>query len=165
MFIQIKNISFIANLDLKPFLFEDKEILFKTREVIVFTMKSIAFALIVCLIVINCGIDAFGDKNNGLYRVGLHKFQSVRRHLQEVGTATKHGLPKHHLKHYKSNLVPIPEPLSNYLDAQYYGVISLGSPGQSFKVSLTDLLAKTCLIFLGCVRYGKFQPMGAVQDM
>ena len=105
-------------------------------------MKEIGLVWILLLFVINYGVFCLDSNQpkNGLHRVSLHKFQTVRRHLQEVGTSVKYGLPNHHLKHYKSNLQPIPEPLSNYLDAQYYGGISLGTPGQSFKVSLNKSL-------------------------
>lgn len=59
-----------------------------------------------------------------LIRVPVTKMTSARRHFQQVGTSldmvrsrwTKKG--------------PQPEPLSNYLDAQYYGPISLGTPPQ-----------------------------------
>jgi len=100
-------------------------------------MKSLAIVCLLLTLVLNLGnswvlFDNY--ENNGLVRVPLHRMQSVRRHLQEVGTPVKFALPHHHLKHYKYNLQPIPEPLSNYLDAQYYGDISIGTPGQPFKV-------------------------------
>jgi len=62
-----------------------------------------------------------------LQRVPLHRFKSARRTLHEVNTA---------LENLKTRYVygPHPEPLSNYLDAQYYGTISIGTPPQSFKV-------------------------------
>lgn len=76
------------------------------------------------------------DKTSQLIRVPLNKMKSIRNHLKEVGTPVKIALPRDHLKHIllRNGQKPVPEPLSNYMDAQYFGVIEIGTPAQSFKV-------------------------------
>lgn len=78
-----------------------------------------------------CLFLAFTLANCDFVRVPLYKFQSVRRHLKEVGTE----LETVQLR-YGQKLAGVagPEPLSNYLDAQYYGPITLGTPPQTFRV-------------------------------
>uniref|UniRef100_A0A6M2DVI6 Putative lysosomal aspartic protease n=1 Tax=Xenopsylla cheopis TaxID=163159 RepID=A0A6M2DVI6_XENCH len=73
--------------------------------------------ILIALITLSCG---------EVIRVPLYKIQSVRRQLQDVGTDLQHLRLRYG--------GPTPEPLSNYLDAQYYGPISIGNPPQTFKV-------------------------------
>ncbi|XP_076757765.1 cathepsin D [Xylocopa sonorina] len=65
--------------------------------------------------------------NADLQRIPLHKIDSVRKQFKEYDTDL-----------YQTRMTfgnsPQPEPLSNYLDAQYYGVINIGTPPQEFRV-------------------------------
>ncbi|CAH2009357.1 unnamed protein product [Acanthoscelides obtectus] len=78
--------------------------------------------LLFALVAVNCEFQ----------RIPLYKFKSIRRSLQEVGTDVRQVVLNGNK--YRSQSGPVPEPLSNYLDAQYYGPISIGTPPQTFKV-------------------------------
>ena len=69
-------------------------------------------------------------------RIPLHKFKSIRNVLRDDGITEEQLLKKEkerlHTKYTAE--YGAPEPLSNYLDAQYYGLISIGTPPQDFKV-------------------------------
>ncbi|MCL4133586.1 UNVERIFIED_CONTAM: hypothetical protein GTU68_014441, partial [Idotea baltica] len=61
-------------------------------------------------------------------RIQLFKFQSARRTFQEVSSSIDFT------RRRWGSTGPMPEPLSNYMDAQYYGPITIGTPPQPFKV-------------------------------
>ncbi|XP_064599747.1 lysosomal aspartic protease-like isoform X2 [Liolophura sinensis] len=84
------------------------------------------FVAVLCLAAVFAETNAF-------YRIKLHKFKSVRRQLEEVGTSIEQLKLRYSVLSDKVG-GPDPEPLSNYLEAQYYGAIGIGTPPQPFKV-------------------------------
>ncbi|XP_053721136.1 cathepsin D [Synchiropus splendidus] len=76
--------------------------------------------------------------NDAIVRIPLKKFRSIRRELTDSGKGVEQLLAdKHSLKYnfgFPTSNAPTPETLKNYLDAQYYGEIGLGTPPQLFTV-------------------------------
>ncbi|KAJ8417093.1 hypothetical protein AAFF_G00283200 [Aldrovandia affinis] len=85
-----------------------------------------------------CLFAAFTWTSDALVRIPLKKFRSIRRTLSDSGRRAEELLAGHESLKYNlgfpSSNTPTPETLKNYLDAQYYGEIGLGTPTQTFTV-------------------------------
>ncbi|CAH1176326.1 unnamed protein product [Phaedon cochleariae] len=79
-------------------------------------VKAFVLAVFCVLATVNCD----------LVRVPLHKIDTARSTLRANGYLTK----ENSLKKYTDGS----EALTNYMDAQYYGEITIGTPGQKFNV-------------------------------
>lgn len=106
-----------------------------------------------CQLIFNRKLRVKIDLKHFFLRIPLHKMDSVRKQLKEYNTEVYQT----HL--FEGNVVQ-PEPLSNYLDAQYYGVISIGTPAQDFRVIFDTgssnlwVPSKKChLINIACSEY------------
>ncbi|CAB1336093.1 unnamed protein product [Coregonus sp. 'balchen'] len=75
--------------------------------------------------------------SHALLRISLKKMPSIRETLHEIGVSPAQLFAELAQKS-KNDLSPsngtAPTPLTNYLDTQYYGEISIGSPAQMFNV-------------------------------
>ncbi|XP_027744533.1 cathepsin D [Empidonax traillii] len=72
-----------------------------------------------------------------LIRIPLTKFTSMRRVLNEVGSEIPDVNALTQVLKFKlgfANSEPTPEILKNYMDAQYFGEIGIGTPPQNFTV-------------------------------
>ncbi|KAM8939653.1 cathepsin D-like [Pelodytes ibericus] len=83
-----------------------------------------------------CGLI---QPQSALIRIPLKKFPSIRRTFSEAGVDVEKLIEKtNQLKYYHEFSLngggPTPETLKNYLDAQYYGEIGIGTPPQKFMV-------------------------------
>ncbi|KAL6478870.1 hypothetical protein MHYP_G00123030 [Metynnis hypsauchen] len=85
-------------------------------------MKSL-IVLVACLVL-----------SEAIIRVPLKKFKSIRETLREKGIHLPYSDPA--LKYQRPEVLATStiEPMTNYADSTYYGVISVGTPPQSFKV-------------------------------
>ncbi|XP_062860931.1 gastricsin-like [Trichomycterus rosablanca] len=85
-------------------------------------MKSL-IVLVACLVL-----------SEAMVRVPLKKFKSLRQTLREQGIHLPYTDPA--LKYQPPEILASTtiEPITNYADSSYYGVISVGTPPQSFQV-------------------------------
>ncbi|KAM6924672.1 renin [Xenentodon cancila] len=73
--------------------------------------------------------------SHALRRITLKKMPSIRETLQEMGVSAERVLTElAQLSTAGTTNGTVPTPLTNYLDTQYYGEISIGSPAQMFNV-------------------------------
>ncbi|NWI39763.1 RENI protein, partial [Picathartes gymnocephalus] len=90
------------------------------------------------LLALTWGATFVPSPAQALQRIALRRMPSIRQTLREMGVKVREVFPELRRGSRGGGLGPrngtAPTPLTNYLDTQYFGEISIGTPAQTFKV-------------------------------
>jgi hypothetical protein len=100
-------------------------------------MKRSLIIGVLLVFVYNCGNgwSIFGEsQSDGLLRVPLQRMKIIGPNFEKVRNATQFELRKYNDNYFEDNLKSIFEKLSKFNNIIFYGHISIGTPGQAFRV-------------------------------
>ncbi|NXX98626.1 RENI protein, partial [Centropus bengalensis] len=90
------------------------------------------------VLAVTWGASFFPSPAQALQRIPLRRMPSIRQTLQEMGVKVSDVFPELRQSRSSSTAGPqngtAPTLLTNYLDTQYFGEITIGTPAQTFKV-------------------------------
>ncbi|XP_033910738.3 gastricsin-like [Acipenser ruthenus] len=101
--------------------------------------------------------------SEGLIRVPLKKFKSIRQQMKDSGKLKAIHYTDPGLKYLNAYTTAFNEPIMNYNDMSYYGPITIGTPAQSFYVlfdtgSSNLWVASTYCSSQACTNHPVFDP-------
>ncbi len=82
----------------------------------------------------NCWTVFEDNQNEGLHRIPVHRMKRFRPDLKNVGNETEFNSRKYVFNNRKHALKPVDIKQYNFINQEYAGEISIGTPKQSFLV-------------------------------
>ncbi len=82
----------------------------------------------------NCWTVFEDNQNEGLHRIPVHRTKRFRPNLKNVGNGTEFNSRKYDFNNRKHAPKPVDIKQYNFINQEYTGEISIGTPEQSFLV-------------------------------